>query len=595
MTADKKMSTSEELREALLSLEESRKREKQQRQIAEALLAGLHAMVLTTDPQEMFLKLFEVMRQPLDFQGAFVLVLEEQGMLKTVASSDPCFAGTVWEPQAMFRRVLGGFPAAVFDTRMVEEWRLQPEALRLAARSALHFSFHTKESKAMFVFTHSQRAHFSRDHIDLARRFSVLATQAMQKLESEAKIADLKERLEAEAKIAALDKKLAESEKKLAKAQKMELVGLLAGGVAHDLNNILSSIVSYPEIILLEDNLSQEIRSSIQAIQDAGLRAAAIIQDLLTVTRGVASPKEPLNLGRITQEFLKSPEYRELIRANPGVSISAILDPELLNIKASAVHVRKALMNLVSNAVDSLGHESGQVIISTENCYIDRPFKHYEEIPVGEYAVLTVTDTGTGISPQDLERIFEPFYTKKVMGKSGTGLGLTIVWNTLKDHNGYINIDTDAHGSTFSLYFPITRDEIKEKEIAVPLGDYKGKGQTVLVVDDQEDQRKITSTLLTKLGYVANTVSSGEEAVEYVKNHPVDMLILDMIMYPGINGRQTYERILRFYPNQKAIIATGYSLTDEVKAAQKLGAGQFLKKPFTLEKLGIAVRDELAR
>jgi two-component system cell cycle sensor histidine kinase/response regulator CckA len=117
----------------------------------------------------------------------------------------------------------------------------------------------------------------------------------------------------------------------------------------------------------------------------------------------------------------------------------------------------------------------------------------------------------------------------------------------------------------------------------------------VLVVDDQEDQRKITSTLLTKLGYAANVVSSGEEAVEYVKNHAVDLVILDMIMDPGINGRQTYEGILRFYPNQKAIITTGYSLTDDVKAAQKLGAGHYLKKPFTLEKLGIAVREELAR
>jgi signal transduction histidine kinase len=590
------MPTSEELREALLNLEEARKREEHQRQIAEALLAGLHAMVLTTDPQEMFLKLFEVMRQPLDFQGAFVLVLDEQGTLKTVASSDPSFIGTVWEPRAMFNRVLGGVPTAVFDTRMVEEWRLQPEALRQSARSAIHFSFNTKESKAMFVFTHSQRAHFSRDHIELARRFSILATQAMQKLESEAKIANLKERLETEAKIAALNKKLAESEKKLARAQKMEMIGLLAGGVAHDLNNILSSIVNYPELILLEDNLSQENRKAIQTIQDAGLRAAAIIQDLLTVTRGVASPKEPANLNSITREFLKSPEYQELIRVNPGVSITADLAPELLNIKASVVHVRKALMNLVSNAVDAVSHKpGGQVIISSENRYIDRPLKRYEEIQVGEYGVLIVTDNGTGISPRDLERVFEPFYTKKIMGRSGTGLGLTIVWNTLKDHGGYVDIDTGEHGSAFSLYFPITREALKEKEIVTPIEDYKGRGQTVLVVDDQEDQRKITSTLLTRLGYVANAVSSGEEAVEYVKNQPVDLVILDMIMFPGINGRQTYERILRFYPTQKAIIATGYSLTDDVKAAQKLGAGQYLKKPFTLEKLGIAVRDELAR
>ncbi len=591
------MPTPEELREALLNLEEARKREENQRQIAETLLAGLHAMVLTTGPREMFLELFEVMRKPLDFQAAFVLVLEGQGTLKTVASTDPGFNGTVWEPHAMFKRVLEGIPAAVFDTQRVEEWRLQPEALRQAARSALHFAFQTKENKAIFVLTHSHRAHFSRDHIDLARRFSVLATQAMHKLESEAKIANLKEKLEAEAKIAALDKKLAESEKKLARAQKkkMEMVGLLASGVAHDLNNILSSIVNYPELILMENDLSRESQKTIQAIQEAGLRAAAIIQDLLTVTRGVASPKELVNLNRVIQDLFKSTEYRELVRGNPGVSFINALDPELSNIKASAVHVRKTLMNLISNAVEAVGSKpGGKVIISTENRNIPHPIRHYEEIQVGEYAVLAVTDNGTGISSRDLEKIFEPFYAKKTMGRSGTGLGLTIAWNTMKEHQGYVDIDTGERGNTFSLYFPITRDTLKEKE-TVRREDFKGKGQTVLVVDDQEDQRKITTSFLTKLGYAAEAVSSGEEAVEYIKNHPVDLVILDMIMDPGINGRETYERVLRFSPKQKAIITTGYSLTEDVKATQELGAGLYIKKPFSLEMLGVAVRDELAR
>jgi signal transduction histidine kinase len=591
------MSISEELREALLNLEEARKREEHQRQMAEALLAGLQVLVLTTDSRQLFLKLFDVMRKPLDFAAAFVLILGDDGILKPVASSDPLFTSTVWQPQAMFTRVIAGFPTAVFDTQFVDEWRLQSETVRQAARSALHFSIHATERKAIFICTHPSRAHFSRDHIDLARRFSILATQALQKLESEVKIANLKERLDTEAKIAALDKKLAESEKKLVRAKKMEALGLLAGGVAHDLNNILSVIVNYPEIILMdEENLSLENQKAIQAIQDAGLRATAIIEDLLTVTRGVASPREPVNLNEITREFLLSPEYQELIGVNPGLCVTPNMDPELLNIKASRVHVRKALMNLVSNAVDALCHEAGgQIVISTENRYIDRPFKGYEDIRVGEYAVLTVSDNGTGISTQDLEMIFEPFYTRKIMGRSGTGLGLTIVWNTMQDHNGYIDIVTGEQCTTFSLYFPITRDAVKEKEVSVPIEEYRGNGQTVLVVDDQEDQKKITCAILTKLNYTANAVSSGEEAVEYVKNHPVDLIVLDMIMDPGINGRETYERIIRLYPNQKAIITTGYSLTDEVKAAQKLGAGQYLKKPFTLEKLGIAVRDELAR
>ena len=590
------MSTSEELREALLNLEDARKREETQRRMAESLLAGLHALVLTTDPKELFLKLFEIMREPLMYEAAFILIPGEAGTLIPVASSDPLFSSTVWESHAMFKRVIAGFPTAVFDTEKVEEWRLQPENLRQVARSALHFAFHTHEKAAIFVCIHSTRAHFTRGHIDLARRFSVLATQALQKLESEAKIANLEERLEAEVKIAELNKKLADSELKLARAKKMEVLGLLAGGVAHDLNNILSSIVNYPELILMEGDLSPENRKAILAIQDAGLRAAAIIEDLLTVTRGIASPREPANLNEIVREFLLSPESRELQRLNPAVSMTVELDPELLNIKASLVHIKKVLMNLVSNAVDAICHKpGGKVVISTENRYVDKLLKRYEEIPVGEYAVLTVTDNGPGISGHDLERIFEPFYTRKIMGRSGTGLGLTILWNTMKDHNGYVDIVTGSKGTTFTLYFHTTRDSIKEKEILVPIENYKGNGQQVLVVDDQEDQRRITCSILKKLGYKADAVSGGEEAVEFVKVRPVDLLILDMIMDPGINGRETYEQILRFNPHQKAIITTGYSQTEEVKAAQKLGVGLYIKKPFTLEKLGIAVRDELAR
>ena len=292
----------------------------------------------------------------------------------------------------------------------------------------------------MFICTHSKRAHFSRDHLHLVRRFSVLATQALQKLESEAKITSLKERLDTEAKIALLDKKLAESEIKLARARKMEALGLLAGGVAHDLNNILSGIVNYPELILMQDDLSPENRHALEAILDAGLRAAAVIEDLLTVTRGVASPKEPVNLNTIIRNFLLSPEFHEILRANTGISITTNLDPELFNIRASLVHIKKALMNLFSNAVDAVYSKiQGRIVISTQNRYIDRPFKGYEDVRAGEFAVLTVSDNGTGISPHDLERIFEPFYTRKVMKRSGTGLGLTIVWNTMQDHGGYVD------------------------------------------------------------------------------------------------------------------------------------------------------------
>ncbi|MCP4654533.1 MAG: response regulator [bacterium] len=590
------MDTSEELREALLSLEDARKREAHQRRMAEALLAGLRVLVLTEDADKLFRKLFDVMREPLDFEAAFVLTANGEGTLKPVASSVPLFADTVWRPRAMFERVIGGQPVAVFDTHLVEEWSSQPAPVRRSVRSALHFSIHTTERKAVFVCTHSSRAHFSRDHVILARRFSMLATQALQKLESEAKLADLQERLNTEAKLAALNQKLVESEKKLARARKMEAVGLLAGGVAHDLNNILSGIVSYPELLLMEENLSPEHRDAIETIYESGLRAAAVIADLLTVARGAASSRETLNLNRIVRQYPHSPEHQALMLSYPGVTIGTDLAPDLLNIRASQVHVSKALLNLVTNAAEAVyDRAGGNVTISTENRYVDRPLKGYDEVRVGEFAVLSVADNGTGISDQDLDRIFEPFYARKAMGRSGTGLGLTVIWNAMQDHEGYIDVTTGEQGTTFALYFPVVREAVAEQGVRIPVEAYQGRGQTVLVVDDLEDQRKLASAMLKRLGYVAESVASGEEAVEYVKERPVDLIVLDMIMDPGINGREAYARIIKIRPGQKAVIASGFSQSDDVKAAQAMGAGQYLKKPYTLEKLGIALRDELKR
>jgi len=181
------------------------------------------------------------------------------------------------------------------------------------------------------------------------------------------------------------------------------------------------------------------------------------------------------------------------------------------------------------------------------------------------------------------------------MGRSGTGLGLAVVWNTVQDHRGYIDVTSDENSTTFELYFPITRGEILDKDLSRPIKDYQGNQETILVVDDEESQREISCKMLDKLGYKTKAVSSGEEAVEYLKRHTVDLILLDMIMDPGINGRETYERIIKIHPKQKAIIVSGFAQTDEVRKAQKLGAGQYIKKPVTLEKIGIAVKEELEK
>lgn len=250
-------------------------------------------------------------------------------------------------------------------------------------------------------------------------------------------------------------------------------------------------------------------------------------------------------------------------------------------------------MNLISNAAEAISGE-GMIHISTQNRYLDYTHNGYEDIVQGDYVNLSVSDTGKGISSFDLEKIFEPFYTKKVMNRSGTGLGLAVVWGTVKDHNGYIDIQSrKGKGTTFTFYFPVCRQELAAKDAPSAIGTYLGKGESILVVDDIDEQREIASGMLTKLGYSVTVVADGAEAIDYLKHNSADLIILDMIMDPGINGLETYQRILRRHPNQKAIIASGFSETELVKKTQRLGAGSYIRKPYTLEKIGLAVKNEL--
>ncbi len=260
------------------------------------------------------------------------------------------------------------------------------------------------------------------------------------------------------------------------------------------------------------------------------------------------------------------------------------------------VHIGKVVMNLTSNAAEAFGDErGGAVVLSTRAEHMDEPIKGWKTIPPGGYAVLSIADHGPGISSEDMERIFEPFYSKKVMGRSGTGLGLTVVWNTVLDHDGRIDIISDSRGTTFELYFPLVEETESRAEPAAASIDYKGNGESILIVDDVEEQRMIARRILESLGYRAAAVSSGEEAVAWLKERSADLLVLDMIMDPGLNGRETYERILRIHPGQKAVIASGYSETDDVKETLALGAGAFIKKPYSVEKIGVAVKNALAK
>ena len=378
----------------------------------------------------------------------------------------------------------------------------------------------------------------------------------------------------------------------LQRAQKMEAIGTLAGGVAHDLNNILSGIVSYPELLLLDIAEDSPLRKPILTIKKSGERAAAIVQDLLTLARRGVETTAVVNLNQIVTDYLASPEFSKLELNHPNLATEVHLDDQLLNIVGSPAHLSKTIMNLVVNAAEAMT-DGGTIVIRTENRHLEQLTIGYNEVVRGDFAILVVSDTGIGIPAEDMERIFEPFYTKKAMGRSGTGLGMAVVWGTVKDHRGHIDIKSQVgKGTDVTLYFPVTRLALHRHE-RLPLDAFKGKGESVLVVDDIKEQREIAGEILGKLGYSVATAASGEDALEHLRRQPADLVVLDMIMEPGIDGLETFRRILDLQPGQKTVIASGYSESARVHAAQRMGAGAYVKKPYLLETFGRAVRAEL--
>ena len=385
-----------------------------------------------------------------------------------------------------------------------------------------------------------------------------------------------------------------ELEKKLVQSQKMESIGLLAGGVAHDLNNVLSGIVGYPDLLLMDLPEDSPLRKSILGIQTSGQKAADIVQDLLTLARRGVKTTQIICLNDLIEQYIDSPEHAKLAGFHPNVKIELFLDKELLNIEGSVIHLQKTIMNLVSNAAEAQ-ISGGKIIISTKNQHIDKSLKGYEDLKQGDYVLLKISDKGMGIAADDLNKIFDPFYTKKVMGRSGTGLGMAVVWGTVQDHNGSINVKSKVGiGTDFYLYFPVTHNIAVTLEKTL-IETNQGNQERILIIDDILEQREIASKMLEKLNYSVTAVSSGEKGVEYIKNNKVDLIVLDMIMDPGIDGLETYKRIIEYNPEQKAIIASGFSENDRVRDAQRLGAGGYLKKPYTFEKLGHAVKAELKK
>ncbi len=382
------------------------------------------------------------------------------------------------------------------------------------------------------------------------------------------------------------------SEIRLQQAQKMEAIGTLAGGVAHDLNNTLSGVVGYPELLLQTLPKESELRKPLEAIHDSGQRAAIVVGDLLTVARGAASIREIHSLNVLIEEYLFSPECEELKSLYPEVIFQSTFKAINASISCSPVHVKKCLMNLVTNAAEAVGKD-GTVTVSTRHEHVDNTAGSKSQIETGEYVVLSVRDTGRGISSIDLEHIFEPFYTTKTMGRSGTGLGLAIVWNTMLDHNGNVLIDSSAKGTQFQLYFPKSEHKVISQLENNKTEELTGTNEHILVVDDEPQLRDLASRILKNMGYKVDSVCSGELAIKFVEENPVDLIVLDMLMEPGMNGQQTYEEILKLYPHQKAVVASGFSESADIKATLELGANGFIQKPYSMARLGQVVKEAL--
>ncbi len=380
---------------------------------------------------------------------------------------------------------------------------------------------------------------------------------------------------------------------KLKRAEKMESLGMLAGGVAHDLNNMLGPVVGYSDLILEEVGPDSKIGRQIQKIGSSAQNAADIIQDLLTLARRGRYEMSPTSINGVIESYLDSPGFSRLIQIHPGVKFSLDLDESIFNIQGSAPHLGKVIMNFVVNAFDAMPG-GGELTIKTYQTYLEKLPNGFSAIEHRQYVALSVKDTGVGINGENIDKIFEPYFSKKQMGASGTGLGLAIVYGVVKDHDAYYDINSAVDsGTEFIVFFPALEEAEESRRVKV---EEICKGhEKVLIVDDAEGQREMASDLVTSLGYKVQTAIHGHDALDKLKTESYDIILLDMIMENEFDGLDTYREILKTNKNQKTLVITGYSATDRVEKMLELGAGALIRKPYSRQIIGKAIREELDR
>ena len=387
-------------------------------------------------------------------------------------------------------------------------------------------------------------------------------------------------------------RKLKKIQQQLQQSRKMEAVGTLAGGIAHDFNNLLQAINGYTQLLILEQNEKNKDYEKLEQIQKAGERAAQLVRQLLLFSRKVETEHQPIDLNN------EIDQARQILERTIPKMVEIKIRPEsrLWSINADPVQIEQILLNLGKNASDAMP-DGGNLVIETENVVLNEEFADNNlGARPGRYVLLTVSDTGLGMDKETVEHIFEPFFSTKEIGK-GTGLGLASVYGIVKSHGGYINCYSEVgQGTTFKIYFPAVEQTKAVEGGNRTCGPPEGGTETILLVDDEGSIRDFASQALEKYGYSVLVTSSGEEALERfaVMSKEIDLTILDIGM-PGMGGRKCFQEITRIDPSAQVLIASGYSITGQVKDTLDAGAAGYVGKPYQLHDLLKKIREILEK
>lgn len=366
-------------------------------------------------------------------------------------------------------------------------------------------------------------------------------------------------------------------EEQLLRAQRMESIGTLAGGIAHDLNNILSPILMAVDMLGLKSNDAETARW-LDLVRENAERGAAMVKQVLSFARGVEGERTSLNLKHIIKDLVKV--LRETLPKS--IAVQYEIAPDLALISADPTQIHQVLMNLSINARDAMAL-GGTLEIKAENTILDEvQAKMFIEARAGKYVLLTVKDSGAGMSSEVRQRIFDPFFTTKEIGK-GTGLGLSTALTIVKSHGGFLSVSSEQNkGTQFSIYLPASENTEVTPEKNIDLPYPTGNGELVLIVDDEENIREITKATLEKFGYQTLTAADGTEALAlYAQNQTQIKVVLTDMAMPFLDGAATIRALRKINPDLPIIAASGLLPTE----AESLNVNAFLKKPYAAEKL----------